>query len=151
MHSLRQHRFWLTFTLLLAMVFSISGVPAYALDCAVRASAAAAFAAPSAEGSSGCGQSGAACCCSTGAAADTSSGNELQATGCDCSLQAPAAPAPTEERKAQLLANVSAVLSFVRLHSLPAPVRVSFAAAPSQGTPRDPAYSSAPSRAPPAG
>ena len=152
MRSLRHQRFWTTVTLLLAMLFGIGGLPAYAAACA-QVSAPPALAKSGGEVCQTSQKRGCQCCVPTvrPAACHPSQGGGVHAARhCGCTIDAPVnAPPATKLTSVTTSTPVSALLPVAVIHF----ARASVAGEPAGGDDDPPPSdyrSSAPSRAPPA-
>ena len=157
MNALRHNKQWLVFTLVLAMVCTIGGVPALAMACAAQGApvvAAQVTPEPAGESCRKMGKPGPCCCGPEAKATQPASADEIGASShgeCGCSLQAPPAPLPGDRKAATPVVHLGAVLPPSSPVSLQLPARAprAFTAAAS-GPPRSPVRASSPSRAPPA-
>jgi hypothetical protein len=97
MQTLRQHRWWVALTLVLALVFTMGAVPASALVCGTASESLLAVAKEGASCHST--QTSQSCCCSgeAGQSNSTDSPANWNGSHCGCTIEAPA-PVPPADR-----------------------------------------------------
>jgi len=152
MRALHYNRHRLSIFLIVAMVFTVAGVPAFAAGCGQPPLAGAL--ASNGEGSApACGMADRECCCGPKAGvSDTDSRVAVSASpaGCGCALEAPRVPPAVDVRSGLRPAGPpSALLARASTPFLPS-LTVSVPAATRGGRPRPAYLASVPSRAPPA-
>ncbi|MFN3648571.1 MAG: hypothetical protein ACK47B_03235 [Armatimonadota bacterium] len=148
MNALRQNRLRTAVMLLLVMVFSMAGMPAFAACAGMPATGAPAAAAAQPK-EAGCHEMGEKpCCCGPSQSTDAESPS-LGSGSCGCELQAPLAPAPAEPKTLSTVSVVAAVTPPV-VFALTAPAERAALFPDDSGIPRDACRASSPSRAPPA-